>query len=252
MNKPNYQIAIPSYRRAEILSSTTIPYLKRTNVDLRSVTVFLSDEKEWPEYKKLLPSIKIIAGVPTLKGQRRFINDHYPEGTRIFSMEDDIKSIVQSVSTKQAQEVTDLHSIIISGFGFARQAGTQLFGFAPTDNPFYNFGKGISTGLRFIDGTCYGFIAHRDPKLHTTQDVKEDYERTLLYYTKFGSVIRFGGIGFTSVIYKTKGGLQENNYRTKEKSLRCSKYLIKKFPGLVSINEKRQGDMTEILLKRIG
>lgn len=255
MKKTNgYQIAIPSYRRAAICATTTIAYLRRTNVDLKRVTIFLSDPEEIDFYKEVIKDIRIVEGVPTLRGQRKFINDYYPEGTNVFSMEDDIKSVVEAVSPKVNQEVRDLNSVITQGFQWIRSNKTGIFGFAPTDNPFYNYGKGIAFGLRFLDGTMYGFIAHRDKSLHTTQPVKEDYERTLLYFKKYGCVMRYNGIGFTSMIYKTKGGLQEGNYRNEKNSLASSQYLIKKFPGLVSINEKRSeaGGMTEILLKRIG
>lgn len=251
--KPAYQIAIPSFRRAETICKKTLHYLLRVaDIDPKCITVFLSDPKERIEYQRKiieagLPSVKIVDGKPSLNLQRRFISNYYPEGTYIFNIEDDIPGIYSAPSPKKLEIVTRLDNLIKEGFYLAAKCSTKLWGFSASCNPFYLHGSRPNLGLYFIDGACFGTINTHDKSLWSTLLDKEDYQRCLLYYKRFGSVVRLSMFAAKNITYKEKGGME--GQRSAANSRECADFLIKKYPGLVKINPRRQStEFTEILL----
>lgn len=247
-----YVIAIPSYRRPETICKKTLNYLLNiADIDPKCVTVFLSDPKEMYSYLDEMNDaglrVKVVVGKPSLNLQRRFISNYYPEGTHIFNIEDDIPGIYSAPSPKRLEVVTRLHNLILEGFSLTEQMRTKLWGFAASCNPFYLYGSRPNAGLYFIDGACFGTINTHDKKLWSTLLDKEDYQRCLLYFKRFGSVVRLSMYAAKNVTYKEKGGME--GQRSAKNSRECAEYLIKKFPGLVKINEKRKStEFTEILL----
>ena len=93
----DYQIAIPSFQRVGLLMQATLPCLKRHKADFSKITIFVADQKEYKKYEaglKLLNlKFKIVVGKPGIGKQRIFINNCYPKGTRILSLDDDIFSL---------------------------------------------------------------------------------------------------------------------------------------------------------------
>lgn len=242
----NYEIAIPSYQRPETLVRKTLTYLRSTNVDLKRVTVFLANKKELASYKLSVKNIKLVIGQPTLRAQRRFIANYYKPGTFVFNIDDDISGIFYAPNPKKLEIVKDLNSLITTGFGICLRNKTKLWGLAASCNPFFIYGKGVSTDLKFIIGAAFGVISERDKSLWPTVLVKDDYERSIKYFLKYGSVIRFGGYSMKNNIYKEPGGLQ--TFRTKEISQQDTNYLFKTYPTLVKLNPNRKTGHAEILL----
>ena len=72
----DYKIAIPSYKRVDILRTHTLAFLERQNIDKSKVFVFVVPE-EFALYKEAFPSITIVVGVRGLKEQRNFISVHF-------------------------------------------------------------------------------------------------------------------------------------------------------------------------------
>ena len=94
-----YQIAIPSYQRYEMLKNKTLNTLKKHNINSNLITIFVANQKQFDEYSKGIPKSmynKLIIGKKGLKNQRNFINSYYPENTYLIQMDDDIDDIEMS------------------------------------------------------------------------------------------------------------------------------------------------------------
>ena len=92
----DYRVAIPSYKRAEILKNKTLKVLSESNVPSEKIDVFVADEKEKELYEKTLEPgtySKIIVGQKGMRAIRNFIQDYYPEGQRIVNLDDDVEKI---------------------------------------------------------------------------------------------------------------------------------------------------------------
>lgn len=246
MKKTGYEIAIPSYDRPETILKKTLAYLSTTNVRGR-ITVFLSSKQQASLYRELPPEIRVVIGVPTLRGQRAFISDYYPEGTRLFNIEDDIPGICYSPNGKRSEIIKDLHSVIESGFNLCEAAKTKIWGVCATHNPFYLVNGKVTMDLKLLSGSAFGTINEHDKKIRTTLPVKEDYERCIKYFIKYGRVVRFGNYGVKNNPYKEPGGLF--SFRNPENIAQCCKLLIKTYPGLVKVSSTRsQKEFMEIQL----
>ena len=88
----SYRIAIPSYKRAETLRQKTLRALAIFAFPPNMIDVFvIPEEKEHYDNVLLEESYgNLIEGVPTLAGQRVFIQSYYPVGQKILMLDDDI------------------------------------------------------------------------------------------------------------------------------------------------------------------
>jgi hypothetical protein len=242
-----YKIAIPSYQRVEIFKTKTLSYLKKTNIDLNNVYLFVANDKEKIAYSVL--GIKnIVVGIEGICKQRNFIRNYFQEGECIFSLDDDIKGIYKATSVKNLELVTDLHNLIVKGFELCKKVNTKLWGVSAVKNGLFMYGKKISTDLRYIVGACFGQIIDHDKRLNQTIDDKGDYERSILYFIKYGSVIRFNDVAIETYYYKTQGGMQIT--RTKERVKASGLYLLNKYPEYCIVNNnKKNKEFFEIKLK---
>ena len=245
-----YKVAIPSYRRVDILRDKTLNYLKKTNIDLDSVYLFVANEEEKIKYSVL--NIKnIVVGVETIKGQRNFIRRYFAEGENIFSLDDDIAGLYYAKSIKELALVTDLNSIIVKGFELCNKIKTKLWGVSAVKNAFFIYDKKISGDLKYIVGACFGQIIDYDNFLNQTIDDEGDYERSIVYFIKYGSVIRFNSIAIDTKYYRTQGGMQET--RTKARVKSSGVYLLNKYKNYCTINTKKKNkEFFEIKLKYEG
>ena len=242
-----YKIAIPSYKRVDVFASKTLAYLKKTNISLDNVYLFVANEQEKQDYS-VLGLKNIIVGVETIRNQRNYIRHYFQDGEMVFSLDDDIAGIYKAVSVKDLVLVTELHELILRGFDLSKKLGTKLWGVSAVKNGLFMFNKKPSADLRYIVGACFGQIIDHDNFLTQTIDDKGDYERSILYYIRFGSVLRFNNIAIDTNYYKMKGGMQIT--RTKERVKASGLYLLYKFPNHCQVNNiKKNKEFFEIKLK---
>lgn len=248
------QYAIPSYQRPVLVQEKTLAYLRSVGIDPGNISVFVATEEERNAYLAAAPEgdrVRYILGVPTLPAQRAFIAEYYPPGTLLVSMDDDVADLAMAVSEKRLEPVEDLARMVEEGFEAASSAGTKLWGVAPLANAFYLWTgeaqRKLHFGLKFCVGCCYGYVVELpDEALRTVLSAKEDYERCLRYWKKYGCVARFQNIAPRTKFYST-GGLEDQ--RSPASAQKEVDYLVKAFPGVVRLNPKRKGDYPEILLK---
>ena len=97
----DYKIAIPSYKRPETIKNKTLKLLSKYNIDKKKVTVFVANDKEKEIYSESLKGeYKIVVGVPTLNGVRKFITKYYEEDTKLMQFDDDLEGVYFKVDNK--------------------------------------------------------------------------------------------------------------------------------------------------------
>ena len=242
----SYKIAIPSYDRPLTLRNKTLDYIKKTNMAHSDITVFVANKKEYDSYRELNPNVKFVIGVETLMSQRNFINKYYKEGEKVIMFDDDISGLYMKLSDKKTELVTDLDSVCYYGFDAAETVGNKIFGIYPVFNPYFMKNK-TTLNLKYIVGCFWGCIIDHSKDLEVTLEDKEDYERTIKYYLKFGSSPRLNYITPKTNYYNEKGGMQVT--RTEERVTWSAKELLKRYPLLCSLNTSKKSTKTEIKLR---
>jgi hypothetical protein len=247
-NRATYQIALPTYNRADVLIEKTLATLHDYHIDPERITIFVANEQQKDLYKEKIPKDmynKVVVGVKGLANVRNFITEYYPLGTEIVSLDDDISNFMQlNKEGDKLVPLKNLHKVIEDGFNLCKKFKYHMWGLSPVKNAFFMKNQ-VSTNLKFIIGNCYGFI-NRRIKVHS--DFKDDYELSLENSMRDGGVIRFN-----NVVASTKLGAKGGNDMTAEQRAKQKEhkefieFLKKKYIGLVRDNPKRP---MEILLSR--
>ena len=120
-----------------------------------------------------------------------------------------------------------------------------LWGIYPMRYAYY-MKHNVTTDLRLILGTAYGFICRHDADLVLTVGEKEDYENTIRHFLKDGGVMRFNDICLKT-IYHSPGGLGKLTEERLRANAIAAEQLKKQYPELVS-TFKRPNGMTEVRL----
>ena len=263
----SYQIAIPSYRRSQLIGKKTLATLARHKIPSSIITIFVANQSEYDDYTTTLPKNqyhKLIIGELGLKNQRNFITRYYPEGTHLVQMDDDLDEISildnwESLATSNRRTlkkqrrlipIPNLHKFILDAFALCRDKKIFLWGIYPVANPYF-MSPLVRTDLQFIVGPFWGTINRHDSQLEITLDEKENVERSLLYYTRDGGVIRFDYVTIITKYYRTPGGMQ--NADNKKKRIRnattSAQILHARYPVLTKIKTRKNG-RTEIIFKK--
>lgn len=247
----NYVVAIPSYQRQDILIKKSLQTLQKGKVDRKKIHIFVANKEEHDIYEKTVPKElygKIVIGVKGITNQRKFIVDYFPEGKEVVSIDDDVEGLYKCQGTTKLVEVKDVDGFFKEAFQKARAEKLYIWGIYPVSNPFFMKDK-ITTDLKFIIGTLYGYINRRDKSIQPSSAIKEkeDYEQSILYYLKDGGVLRYNNITIKTKFH-ADGGLGKKAGRF-EANKEAAEYLSKKYPDLVSIFHRKTG-MAEVRLKR--
>lgn len=259
----DYQIAIPSYDRVDIIQTHTLATLLRYKIQPSLITIFVANKKEEELYKSKLDSAtykEIIVGKKGLMNQRHFIRKYYPNNTRLVQMDDDIQDIQElyicteglNFTRRSAQyklhPLKNLHNFIIKAFQIAEDEGAYLWGIYPIFNPYF-MSPTYTTDLRLVVGTMWGTINRHLSILNETIDEKEDVERTLLHYNNDNSVLRFNNIAVKTRYYDTKGGMQSENKNRKLESAKSAKYLSNRWPQYTTLDTSKKSGYHEVRLR---
>lgn len=244
-----YKIIIPSYKRAHTIVKKTLPYLKECNVDMTNVYVFVADQAEYLHYSKELAEgfeqVKVIVGVHTLRAQRNFIIDYFDEGEYLINIDDDIDCLMQPVDGK-LQKLLDFEALVKEGYNKMILHRAKLFGIYAVSNHFF-MSDTVSLDNKYICGGFFGNIVDKDSALKLELEDKEDFERSILYYKKFGVNVRLNNYTLKTAAYKGIGGMQET--RTKQRIHDSAVYLAQKYPDYCKINTaKKNKEFTEVKL----
>jgi cellulose synthase/poly-beta-1,6-N-acetylglucosamine synthase-like glycosyltransferase len=235
------KIAIPSYKRQNILINKTLKMLKQYGIENNEIDVFVANDEERNNYQKVLDdNINIIVGVVGMDKIRMFMSNYYDEGKEIVYIDDDIEKVERLVivdGKKKLEEVDDLRKVIEEGFNLCKTNQYQNWGIYPVHNAFFMNDK-VSTDLKYIIGAFYGVINDRECETRIVSH-GEDYERTMRYYLKYNGVIRFNNYTIKTK-YFSKGGMSAefNNEREKYIDEEINK-LKEHYPDMMTIKKKK-------------
>jgi hypothetical protein len=249
------QIAIPSYRRHELIKERTLSMLEDGCVDKKSIHIFVSSKDEEKNYEYLKDegyNVVYEKELSNLQEKNNFILDYFGVGQRIVVIEDDIRKLVRKKGNSKVP-FSDFPALMRDAWQSCKDSGAKIWGINPTDNGLYMKDR-IDTTLKLVAGYLYGVEITSDRFLRCGTETKHDYERTLLHYIRHGAVIRIDYIGQQSYSFKEKGGLQ-NQYSVEARIQReqdgCQ-YLLRRFPHLVRKHHRWNREMqsdTELLLE---
>jgi hypothetical protein len=246
-----YEIAIPSYKRPETLRDKTLTILKAYRIPAAKITVFVADKEQEKMYRETLkPGTygKIVVGIVGMGAIRNFISGHYPIGTPIVNIDDDIKGFLEYDADKPRKEkpLKSLLAVIKRGFAECEKAGARLWGVYPVANGFFMKPK-VSTDLKYVIGSFWGCINPGVKEIKITLDDKEDYQRSILYYKADGAIVRLNMVAPISSYYKEPGGMQEE--RTKQRVEKSARWLVKEFPEFAVLNPSKKSGYMEVRLR---
>jgi hypothetical protein len=196
-------LAIPTYKRHQTLTNRTLRFLEKAHYPAEKIYLFVADTVEEAIYSSNVPKNlygKIIVGVKGLAEQRNFITDFFPEDEILIQMDDDIKKI-------DTPDITFL-DLIDHAIKKLNELNSGLFGVMPNDDT-RRYADKTTTHLTHIIGCFFVHRNHKDIRITHTE--KEDYERSILYFLRYGTVLRYRGGGVSTTYQQGTGGLQESN-----------------------------------------
>lgn len=123
--------------------------------------------------------------------------------------------------------------LVNHGVNMIKTGNGGLYGCMPNDDKRVMDLK-TTTHLAFIIGVFSMRRNHKDIRLTLVQ--KEDYERSILYFLRYGTVYRYKGAGVKTKYLKNAGGLQDGHRL--EHMEECVSYLCNTYPSLVKRREK--------------
>ena len=249
----DYVVAIPSFQRSEVIVKKTLETLKKGGVPEKCIHIFVANETERAAYAAKncsnKTSIKIVVGVKGITEQRKFIVKYFAEGTRVFSIDDDVEKFLRL--SRDGEKLVDFKKGDLDRFikkAFAKAEAHNLFIWGVYPMRYAYFMKhNVTTDLRLILGTAYGFICRHDKDLVPTVGEKEDYENTIRHYLKDGGVLRFNDICLKT-IYHSPGGLGKLTEERLRANAVAAAQLQKTYPELMTVF-KRPNGMTEVKLR---
>ena len=206
----DYQIAIPTYQRYELVKDKTLAFLAKHKIPKDRITIFVANEDEKEKYSKVVGDYNIVVGVKGIGKQRNFIEqEYYDEGQYIVSMDDDIEDVKEKVSENTLGSVDSFYDTLIKrGWDEMKKNKAYVWGIYAAANPFFMKYR-VYTELSYIIASTYGFIVQHNKDLERTTEHGEDYEYTLRQYALHKKLVRFDWITVKTKYFHV-GGLEEH------------------------------------------
>ena len=242
-----YKIAIPSYKRPNLLATTTIPMLMVGNC--KEIYLFINEDEE-ESYREVLNNIDIKINYCLLKNckgignVRNYIRNFFDVGDWIISIDDDIKGLYIG-----DEIIEDVNDFIFTGFEIAQNEGVKMWGVQLCSNPLFHK-EGYTTNLTYINGSFTGVIIS-DEELTTDIDHFEDYLFSILHFLRDGKLLKF-----TECWIKTKpfnkiggicqqlGGLDKRKQEAEENGMKLAGH----FPDMMRLKYSKKYDVQSIRL----
>jgi len=235
-----YVIVIPSYKREHALKTHTLKCLTLSLIPLEQIYIFVANDEEYANYKKVLPEYNIVVGEEGLMNQRNYISLYFPLDTKIVSIDDDIQEFIIKKDDKLTP-IDDIDYFFTEGFKRLDQENAHLFGFYPVLNKLF-MKETITTDFRFIIGSCFGYINRR---ILISIPQKQDYEISVLNYLRDNKVVRFNYISMKTKYYKMKGGLQSSSSRKQEQEA-AVETLLTRYPTFFARKKSFKSGFPEV------
>lgn len=218
------RICIPSYNRSDTINLKTLKFLRSVDYPTDKIYIFVASELDQFRYSLTCPGCQIILGVPGLKPQRRFIQDFLDEGEIYIGMDDDVQGI---------KSLKPFLQIIRDGVQTIESRRTGLFGILPKDDA-RCFKDDTTEHLSFILGSFFICRNHKEILLEGSC-LTDDFERSLLYFKKYGKIYRYRGAGVQTRYSGTSENTRDNFTERKRDAVLG---LVKRFPDICVYRDK--------------
>jgi len=236
-----WRIAIPSLGRIDGLGKKTLATLDRYNIDKSIIDIFcIKDEID--AYQKRYPGYNFVEAPLGLKEVRNFIfQEYYNEGDWVINLDDDLEGFRRKNpyddQPSSYWDLDDLNEEFRRGFEECIENGYNLWGIYPVDNHMF-MKNTITYDLKFCGGWCWGCIVRKPLQLiECPNGDGDDYERTLKHYLHDGGVVRLNYFCAKTKYRQVGGGMDGQRLPRSE----VCDYLVKTYPMLVSIRQKKNG-----------
>lgn len=247
-----YRVAIPSYQRADMLASAALPLLTERGVSPERITVFLHDnDPQRPAYERLAADAGVGLVTTPARGitaQRTAILNHYPEGTPLLSVDDDVTNLREALDSKTLRPVADVDALVRLMFDTTEERGLHVWGLSPVPNAYFMKPGAINEGLKFLIFTFWGCkVRHGHPVHKFTVPYKDEHELSLRAWWYDGATVRHDGVAASANYYTAPGGCQAAGRDLAQVEASVVS-LLEQWPGLVRRNLRRKSDWPEIVL----
>lgn len=245
-NMSNIVIAIRTYGRLSTIANDTLALIEEHKLPY-PVWIFCPEEEKREYLKRYKGKYHITSRGETIQEVNDKIIDYFTWDKKIIQMDDDCKEFLELDPETKKLVKGDLKHYIEEGFKLCEENGFKLWGFYPVKNAYFMKDQpNISKGLKFIMGGIHGII--NDKNLKTKCGYRDDYERTILNYDKYGGVIRFNWCKVDNRTLTNKGGLvserslknmtDSTNYMLNKYSEYCrAKKSKSKYPEISLVNK---------------
>lgn len=238
----DYMVIIPTYKRYSKVEPIT-----GLGLPMERYALCVNDMTEAREYRKFYPDVRIIvANVKGCTAARNYLLDHFPVGTQMVQVDDDVEGLfeLRGQGRENLVKMTgeEVDALIKQGFTTAKKNGTNLWGVYPVFNHYF-MSRTIVPHSHIV-GMFMGIVVGQerfDPYLNS----KVDYAFTIQHILRYRKVVRFNYVCVKGKYESNAGGLQTVRNRDREEAEVL--YLLNKYPKYVFRNTKREG--SEILLK---
>lgn len=244
-----FKVAIPSYKRSDVIMDKTLATLRRGGVGLSDIYIFVvNDEQE--AYEKACPGYQVIVGLKGLVEQRTFIQAFLPLDAHIIMMDDDIQEIFRPINSKTKEQILDLPGLFHLMIMRMRSECVSICGVYPCSNLKFALGnKEVTTDFRYLVGAFYLIHNLRLPEVQLESSdpgSHEDKIRTIKYYEKEKKCLRFNWVQIKTK-YFGKGGLDCPDRLSNHKAE--SEALCLRFPQYLRLAKTKK--MTDAKFKRL-
>lgn len=198
------KFVIPSKGRSREISQWTLASLERGGIPPEQVDVWVP-RAEVPLYEARCQG-NVIAedAVPGFKGVRNWIAQSYDKGTKLVSLDDDIKKIIRLRSCGHTTyDVTDLAAHVDFLFDLCEREGLGLWGTLSQSagNPNFFADDVRKTAGRMVVATFSGWTVNNDKaEVMTVEGVGEDVERTARFIRRDGAILFAAYLGTINAV----------------------------------------------------
>lgn len=253
----SYQIAVPSYKRYEILKTQTLPTLDKLKADRDKIHIFVANEEEAEKYKEAIgDNYRIVVGQRGISTQRKYIHNYFADDERVVSFDDDVIEMYEK-GEKKIQPITyTLDEIVERGYEITEKHGARLWGVNPNSNNFFLKDE-LSVGLRYITATIMGSYGKEwiftDPERRMT-NTGEDAHSSLRAFVKYGAVVRFEYICFKTNWFAEGGNrtcVQEDGQTREQRHLEELTWVQSRFADLCKLQVHKDTGISSLRFKPI-
>ena len=241
----NFQIAIPSYNRPDIIKNKTLKLLMDFGVTSDKILIFLRDKEQLKAYQETCGKAwnYHLTGQTGIDSTRNYLRNYYHEETDldgVLFIDDDLTKF-----TKMGKPIEgDFLELMESFFEETQKRNARLWAVNALNNDFFMKDK-ISTNLKYCIGAFQGLILDRSkPVIFCDVGHFEDFQFTLEHFIEDEAVVRFDGYGITTKYFELKGGIcgQLGGLKNRQKEMQENAHYMK----------ERYGDMCKIKIKKFG